>query len=48
MPLEHPHFSEISDEIILCDQKFPKNIVPSKFEAESVLSNVLKIWTISA
>ena len=46
--LEHPHFGEIYDKIMVCAQNFPKNIVPSKFEAESVLSNVLKIWKISA
>ena len=27
---------------MLCTHNFPKHIVPSKFEAESVLSNVLK------
>ena len=37
MPLENPNFCEIYDKVMLCAQNFPKDIVPSKFEAESVL-----------
>ena len=49
MTLVQTNIWKISDKSALCAKKiFPENCVTNKSEAESVLSNVLKIWKISA
>ena len=49
MTLLQANLYKIRDKSVLCAKKtLPEIIVKSKSEAESVLSNVLKIWKISA
>ena len=49
MTLVQANLRKVRNKSALCANKnFPENIVTSKSEAGSVLSNVLNIWKISA